>query len=1169
MSNIAPILARPVIVVQELADGSFAAFPLADPTLVSHHAHDEEACILEQRLFLTEHLRRSRADLVAEFELSPELEWIEVPVSLRREDLPAGLQFPRPIPMPCVLVDGRWVIVVGLHHICHVGRKEDVAEVVAEEIERIVVAREATPAEFLGFLPTRRAWFERLELELRPGEDQSRAREAADKARKAEAHARLLAIGDQLSLKDQPPLIGRDAAREAVAALVGGRERLSVALIGEELVGKSAVMLAALTGHARAYTTSGAQLMAGQSFFGQWQQQVHEVMQAAELLDAVLVFDDLSDLFAGRGGASDMASVMRPYLDARRVRLIGELRPDAVEVAESRSYGFFRNLHQVKLEPMTRAEAKQVLGARASWERRSRPQLPQLGEDAIEAVVGLTHRYVPYRAFPGKAIRFAEEVRAIVAADPHRRQTATTPTLEASDVLAAFSAQSGVPLFLLRPDRGLDYDDIVAFFRTRIIGQGHAIAQVARTVCTVKAQLQAPTRPLANLLFVGPTGVGKTEVARTLARYLFGSPDRMVRFDMSEFMDVGAAERLIRGTDREEGLLTRKVRQQPFCVVLLDELEKAHSSVFDLLLQVCGEGRLSDARGQTVFFNNAIVIMTSNLGAAHRRNAMGFGDGGPANDQAWYEDKVASHFRPEFMGRLDRIVAFGHLSPEEIHKVTALALDRVGERHGLAERGISLHVSPDATAALARGGYAEAYGARQLRRHVDLALVGPLAALLSELAGKARDADLHVQHLDEPEVDLDDLILLARRLAAPLRLTLLRHRTAPARRQVRDLAAVAELRRTVRRWQQLPPLDNLRDRIDFLTAQLSARPKKGKKRNQDAAPDPFAQHITQQIAEHHRLSAVNDRLIEAVAHIEDAEELITVAALDGEPVDTLADEVYTAERGYRVALAYGLVALETRRNAIHLMAIEPDQERMFDWWLPGLLRYARDKRWTLLTHLEGDADPAWPDWPADLGFGPPRSIDAMEQRLAQPRSFRRVLLTVDGEYAAAHLALEGGIHKFRNPPKSKEKEAWLHVRRVAFRKLPAATDLRPAPYRPSAFLAEAHLARGPHVREYDFNTQRLTLRSSAFGRLAYEDYWPRYEELAAQDLLDLRTAPGGDSLGTVLTADYDAMSFDEVKRLAKEKGNIAAIKLYRELTGKGLAESRDAVEALLKGEDPW
>jgi MoxR-like ATPase len=312
-------------------------------------------------------------------------------------------------------------------------------------------------------------------------------------------------------------------------------------------------------------------------------------------------------------------------------------------------------------------------------------------------------------------------------------------------VTAAFSRETGLPLFLLEESARLDLVGAKRWFGERVIGQPEAVDLVVDLLATVKAGLTRARKPIASLLFIGPTGVGKTEMAKALAEFLFGSKQRLTRLDMSEYADPLAVQRLIGGGFASEGILTARVREQPFAVVLLDEFEKAHPLFLDLLLQMLGEGRLTDAAGRLADFSNAVVILTSNLGAeSFRQGSLGFLTDGAARQDArqHFVEEVRRSVRPELFNRLDRIVAFAPLDEQTTLKIARRQLQLLEQRDGIRFRGVHLDVGREVAAHLARKGYDPRYGARPLKRAVERELLAPLADRMNGYAG---DAALDVQ----------------------------------------------------------------------------------------------------------------------------------------------------------------------------------------------------------------------------------------------------------------------------------------------------------------------------------------------------------------------------------------------------------------------------------------
>jgi ATP-dependent Clp protease ATP-binding subunit ClpC len=288
----------------------------------------------------------------------------------------------------------------------------------------------------------------------------------------------------------------------------------------------------------------------------------------------------------------------------------------------------------------------------------------------------------------------------------------------------------------------------------KVIGQDEACEVAARVLARFKAGLNDPERPCGTLLFVGPTGVGKTELAKQLARYMFGDEARMIRLDMSEFMLPGSAARMME-VGRGVSSLAQRVREQPLSLVLLDEIEKAHAEVFDLLLGILGEGRLTDAFGRLVDFRMTLVLMTSNLGAGGK-GPVGFGD---ARDGGAFLRAVRQHFRPELFNRIDNIVSFRSLTPPDILRIVDLELDLANQRTGLLRRNIRLRVSPEARALMAQLGYHPTHGARPLKRVIEEKLITPVAARMAQDAS-FRDREILVVPEGSPAPD--DALFLSR-----------------------------------------------------------------------------------------------------------------------------------------------------------------------------------------------------------------------------------------------------------------------------------------------------------------------------------------------------------------------------------------------------------------------
>ncbi|MBP3957457.1 ATP-dependent Clp protease ATP-binding subunit [Gemmata sp. G18] len=550
----------------------------------------------------------------------------------------------------------------------------------------------------------------------------------------------------------------RDLEVNELARLLELNDRRPVLLCGPRMVGKSAVIhecvyrrvAARKAVHRQWYNTwlvSPQRLISGMSYVGQWEGRLLAILKHARKRDHVLYFDDLLGLFlAGVTGQSTLSAavVLKPYLEQRDVRVLGEITPEGLRVLQERDRGFADLFHIIPVRQPTDADTLRIL---IDQQRRLEGKHTCIfGLDVLPAVIDQQRRYDRSAAFPGKAAnvltRLAvrastkqEELLAQVLYDTTRPSDGyefpPRPEITRDDVLADFAARSGLSLAFLDPKQRLDRDDVRDKLQEQVIGQTEAVEALADVVSVAKARLNDPDRPLAAFLFLGPTGVGKTECAKAIARTLFGESDRLLRFDLNEFNQPGAAARLVGTFTQPEGLLTSAIRRQPFAVVLLDEIEKADPEVFDLLLQLLGEGRLTDSLGRTADFTSALVVMTSNLGVREAEGALGFV---PEADRSFaYTRAAEKFFRPEFFNRLDRVIPFRKLSRDEMGRIARRLVNEVLSREGFGQRKCVLNVAPDALERVIQAGYDPALGARAMKRAVERELTQPAAARLASL----------------------------------------------------------------------------------------------------------------------------------------------------------------------------------------------------------------------------------------------------------------------------------------------------------------------------------------------------------------------------------------------------------------------------------------------------
>jgi ATP-dependent Clp protease ATP-binding subunit ClpC len=740
----------------------FELAPVAAPAIVSYGSEGQTA--MELPLALSELADESRPTTVARLLLPDGVRLQDIEVPFARPELPGRLGRSQLVTITVAIVPdarpdepigpaGYWVFVPVLGHACYVGRKEDLARRLTDELATLPSALALDADGWRRLLSYAPATLEPVAVELSttPLAQATGRKALADAERKRLAAVTLDSAGRRMEPVRPPrPVVGREDLGAELARVLASQHRRGVLLVGDEAAGKSALVGAWLTAHAAGrsvWATSAAELIAGASGHGEWQDRIAAVLAAAETLDAVLYFDDFGAVFADRPseGGVELGAAMRRHIVDGRVRVIGELTPGALDRAERQDVSLIGAMLRIAVPPTDPATTIAACHAWAAHWARTAPHRPQIAPVAVPTAVELARRYLPYRAFPGKAVRLLEDLRA--AHDVGRDARGAGPTLGEPELYAAFSWATGIPIALLADDRALAKSEVVGALRRRMVGQDAAVQRVAEAICVAKARLAPADKPLASLLFVGPSGVGKTELARSVAAYLFGAPDRMVRLDMSEYTDPWAAERLF-GGDGDEGRLTAAVRSQPFGVVLLDEIEKAHASVFDLLLQVLGEARLTDGRGRTTFFHNAIIVLTSNLGTRSARGRLGIAADREAErdrDHRRYREAVFAAFRPELVNRLDQIVVFDPLGPAEIAQVAEIAVGRLAERRGLTQSGVTLDISPRALEVLADRGFSPELGARALRRHLDDALIKPAARLLARAGAEGHGGAITVR----------------------------------------------------------------------------------------------------------------------------------------------------------------------------------------------------------------------------------------------------------------------------------------------------------------------------------------------------------------------------------------------------------------------------------------
>jgi ATP-dependent Clp protease ATP-binding subunit ClpC len=619
------------------------------------------------------------------------------------------------------------------------------------------------------------------------------------------------------------PVIGRQTEIERVIQILARRNKNNPALIGEPGVGKTAIV----EGLAERITTGDVpapligkrvlqldvgSLVAGTMYRGQFEERLKRVIDELKQSKAILFIDELHMLVgAGAAGSSvDAANILKPALSRGELQVIGATTLEEYRKHIESDAALERRFQPIIVNEPTQDEALQILhGIREKYEEHHRLRI---SDEALEAAVKLSARYVTERFLPDKAIDLIDESSSRVRmykssaaktfkelmsqlkdirhqrsemdenSNPDETQELadresgiedqinklqttwdreTSPIVSTDDIAEVVSMWTGVPVMQIAQEESQRLLQMEDDLKKHIIGQDEAIQAIAKAVRRARAGLKDPRRPIGSFIFLGPTGVGKTELTKALARFLFGSEEALIQLDMSEFMERHSISRLVGAPPgyvgyEEAGQLTEALRRRPYSIVVFDEIEKAHPEAQNMLLQIMEEGHLTDARGHKVDFRNAIIVMTSNIGAdmIKRQTSLGFAvpkDEALEAEQEYDEmrkkllDSLKRVFRPEFINRLDSVIVFRALSKETIKEIVSLELKKVSDR--VQEHEIMLRASPAALDKLGEMGYDPDMGARPLRRVIQQQVEDPLSDAL--LSGEFEDGD-------EILVDLED-----------------------------------------------------------------------------------------------------------------------------------------------------------------------------------------------------------------------------------------------------------------------------------------------------------------------------------------------------------------------------------------------------------------------------
>jgi ATP-dependent Clp protease ATP-binding subunit ClpL len=660
----------------------------------------------------------------------------------------------------------------------------------SENRRYLINGRQVTPEEFAEYQKTGQL----------PGQGQAKNFQGKQK----KANGILEKLGRNLTAEAREgkldPVIGRNKEIQETAEILSRRTKNNPVLVGDAGVGKTAVVegLAQAIVHGdvpeaiknkEIISIDISSLEAGTQYRGSFEQNIQDLVKEVKDKGNVILFFDEIHQILGAGGLGDgngskgMSDILKPALSRGEITVIGATTQDEYRNTIMKDTALARRFNEVTVNAPSPAETFKILmGIRSLYEKHHNVELP---DDVLKAAIDYSVQYIPQRSLPDKAIDLLDMTAAHLAAqhpvtdaktiekqikeekqaqekaaekedyeaaldhktkaeklekqlsENHKeRNTVATP----ADVAAAVERLTGIPVSKMGASDIERLKGLSSRLKSKVIGQDEAVEAVAKAIRRNRAGFDEGNRPIGSFLFVGPTGVGKTELAKQLALDMFGSKDAIIRLDMSEYSDRTAVSKLIGttagyvGYDDNSNTLTEKVRRNPYSIILLDEIEKADPQVITLLLQVLDDGRLTDGQGNTVNFKNTIIIATSNAGFGNEQLM------GDAKKDEKLMDRLAPYFRPEFLNRFNAVIEFKHLTKEDLKKIVNLMLADVNKT--LAKKGISLTVSESAKDYLIEQGYDEAMGARPLRRVIE-----------QEIRDKV--TDYYLDHLDVKKLKAD------------------------------------------------------------------------------------------------------------------------------------------------------------------------------------------------------------------------------------------------------------------------------------------------------------------------------------------------------------------------------------------------------------------------------